>query len=222
MTSITITSNAADTGAFLVNVRGRLRGGRRALNAALAARLEADLHAHFRARNTEPNKMGAPKTNYWEDISAATATTSISASGAVVSIADVRYRIQLFGGTIKPTGGRKFLTIPLIAEARARRAADYEKSSGHKLFRLPGHMVLVERTDQGDRSTLFGEQGTIRRRDGTFTAVRVRAKSTIRSVYALKTQVTVPKDPRALPPQAALASALQQTADAFVTAASSR
>ncbi|MEI6655352.1 MAG: hypothetical protein WCP45_11330, partial [Verrucomicrobiota bacterium] len=135
MTSITITSNAADTGAFLVKVNGLLRGGRRALNAALAARLEADLHTHFRARNTEPNKMGASKTHYWQDISNATAVTSITASGAVVSIADVRFRIQLFGGTIKPTGGRKFLTIPLIAEARAHRVADYEKTTGRKLFR---------------------------------------------------------------------------------------
>ena len=215
MIRVNITTDAANTRAFLVRVEGQLQHPRD-LNDALGRRLVRELHQHFLDRNAEPNKMGAPKTNYWSGLIESTQLAEVSDTGAVVAIADVRFRIQLFGGTIKPTGGRKFLTIPLVNEARGLRVADYEKQSGRKVFRLRGRMVLMERSDQADQSLVGAGRGTIRTRGGDFREVNLRARSSLRAVFALKTSVTIHKDPRALPPQDALIAALNQTAAEYV------
>jgi hypothetical protein len=212
MIRITITSDAADTRAFMVRVEGDIKRPR-ALNDALGRRLARELQGHFRARNKEPNKLQAPKTNYWKQIADATAMIEATDTGAVVAIAETRFRIQLFGGTIKPTGGRKFLTIPLVKEARAKRVALYEKQTGRKLFRLPGTGVLVERTDKGaDRFLANNSTGVIRGRSG-FRKIGIGGGSKLRAVYALKRSVTFKEDPRALPPRAVLIAALSDTAD---------
>lgn len=212
MISISITADAGDTRAFLVRVEGELRNPK-ALNDALGRRLARELQGHFRARNREPNKMGAKKTNFWVDVADATAMTEATANGATVTIAESRYRIHLFGGTIKPTGGRKFLTIPLVKEARALRVREYENKTGKKLFRLPGTGVLVERTDKGaDRFLASNSTGVIRGKTG-FRKIGIGGGSLVRAVYALKTSVTIKKDPRALPPNPALIEALSDTAN---------
>lgn len=212
MISISITADAADARAFLVRIEGRIRNPKD-LNDALGRRLARELQDHFRQRNAEPNKMGAAKTNFWADVAEATGMTEATAAGATVSVAEPRFRIHFYGGTIRPTGGRKWLTIPLIAEARGKRVADYEAQSGNKLFRLPGTRVLVERTDQGDRSLVGRSTGTVRRRAGGFRQVGISGRSQIRLVYALAAKVTHKKDPRAVPTQAQLVQALGDEAD---------
>ena len=221
MISVRISTTAEETHTFFVQVTGSLRNPR-VLNDALGRRLVKELHKHFLARNSEPNKMAAPKTNYWAGLIEHTQLAEVSDSGAIVSIADVRYRIQLFGGTIKPTGGRKFLTIPLVAEARGKRVAEYEKQSGNKLFRLPGRFVLCERSDQGDRTTTQAIRGRIRSRSGDFRNISIRSKSTMRAVFALSSKVTIKRDPRALPPQALLLDALTETAGQYTARLTSR
>lgn len=210
MISIQITADAADARAFLVRVEGEIRNPK-SLNDALGRRLARELQGHFRTRNKEPNKMGAPKTNFWKDVADATAMTEATAEGATVTIAESRYRIHLFGGTIKPTGGRKFLTIPLVKEARARRVREYEKQTGRKLFRLPNSGVLVERTDKGaDRFLANNSTGVIRGKTG-FRKIGIGGGSKLRAVYALKPSVTFKPDPRALPDTAFLVNALLET-----------
>jgi hypothetical protein len=215
--SIRITADAADARAFLVRVEGEIRNPK-SLNDALGRRLEREIRQHFLNRNKEPNKMGAPKTNFWtrvrdgSQLYRKTELTSVTDTEAVVTIADTRFRIHLFGGTIKPTGGRKFLTIPLVKEARARRVMDYEKQTGRKLFRLPGTGVLVERTDKGaDRFLANNSTGVIRGKTG-FRKIGIGGGSKLRAVYALKTSVTIRKDPRALPPTPVLLDALNDAA----------
>jgi hypothetical protein len=215
MISISITADDKDVRAFLVNITGEIRNPK-SLNDALGKRLARELQGHFRARNSEPNKMAAAKTNFWSQIGEATAMTEATDAGATVTIAEQRFRIHLYGGVIRPTGGRKFLTIPLIKEARALRVREYERRSGNKLFRLPGTGVLVERTDQGDRSTIAKSQGVIRGKKG-FRKVTVRARSLVRAVYALKTSVTIKKDLRALPPTSTLVAALNEAAQGWIS-----
>lgn len=214
--NLTITTDLAETRTFLVQVTGELTN-RRGLNAALGATLAAELQDHFRARNAEPNKMGAPKTNFWDQVAEATALTDITEDGATVSVAEARYRIQLYGGTITPTGGRKFLTIPLIKEARGLRVSAYEQLTGKKLFRLPGTRVLVERSGSGDRSLVAGAKVGIRGKGGVYREVGIRGRSQIRAVYALKASVTILPDPRALPPAESLVTALLAEGDAWLT-----
>jgi hypothetical protein len=209
-----ITVSAADATNFLVTIQGKLTR-RHELNEVLGTRLAHELQAHFTARNKEPNKMEAPKTNFWQDVAEATKLEEVTDDQAVVAIAEQRFRIHLSGGVIKPTGGRKWLTIPLIKDARGRRVEDYEKKFGKKLFR-PGYArVLMERGDRGDR-TMIGGQGVTVRRGDSFQEIGMRERSRVRPVFALKKQVTIKRDPRALPPMASLAAALQEEANDYI------
>ena len=215
MITLSIVMDSQNADAFLVQLSGEIRRPK-AFNDALGRRLARELQGHFRARNKEPNTMGAPKTNFWKEIADATVMTQATAEGATVSIAESRFRIHLFGGVIRPTGGRKFLTIPLIKEARGLRAREYEKKSGHKLFRLPGSRVLVERDDSGDRSLMSGSTGTIRSRDGGYRKIGIGAQTKLRVVYALTPTAKIKRDPRALPPTKALVAALLETGNAWL------
>lgn len=215
MISLSITSNAAEVNSFLVKIEGEIKNPR-ALNAALGNRLADELQDHFRARNREPNKMAAVKTNFWSDVASATKVETITDHGVTVVVADVRVRVHVFGGTIVPTNGRKFLTIPLVKDARGMRVAEYESKSGHKLFRLPGTRVLAEKSASGDRSLVAISRGTIRGKGGVYRKVGVGARAQIRVVFALAERVTIKQDPRALPPTQAIIAALTETGNEFL------
>ena len=213
MITISITADAAATNAFLVRVEGELRRPK-SLNDRLGRRLEKELKAHFKARNAEPNKMGAQKTNFWAGVRTDTVLTDVSDAGATVTIgADSHFRIHLLGGTVKPIRG-KFVTIPLIKEARGISARTYERESGRKLFRIKGGRVLMERNESGDRSLISRQKPTMRTKSG-YKVFNLGPRMRVRSVYALATEATIKRDPRALPPQADLAAALQETANAW-------
>jgi phage antirepressor YoqD-like protein len=212
--TMSIVMDAKNADAFLIQLSGEIRRPK-AFNDALGRRLARELQGHFRTRNKEPNKLNAPKTNFWKQVADATVMTSATDQGAVVSIAEQRFRIHLFGGKILPTGGRKFLTIPLIKEAHGVRAREYEKKTGHKLFRLPGSRVLVERDGAGDRSLMSGSTGTIRGKDG-YRKINIGGQTRLRGVFALKESVTIKPDRRALPPTATLIAALMETGNAWL------
>lgn len=214
MMTVTVTADSAATGLFLVNLSGDLKRPR-ALNDALGRRLARELQGHFRSRNGEPNKLGGRKTNFWKQVADATSLSEVSDTGAVVSVAERRFAIQLYGGTIRPTGNRKALTIPKIPEAHGLRVSEYEARTGRKLFTLPGVAMLFERDPRG--AVTPSESVGIRRRNGTPGRIRVRAMSLIRPVYSLVRQAVIKPDPRALPDSAKLAAALQAEADAWVS-----
>ena len=188
---------------------------RAALHRVLGERLTDELKDHFMARNKQPNKMNAPKTGFWADVAAATGVTSADASGAVVSVAEERFRIQLFGGTIVPKKA-KALTIPLVKEARGMFVRDYERATGRKLFSLPGVNILFERAGaNADRST-FGDQRGRTRIKGRTKGIGIRARTPLRAVYALAKSATILRDPDAMPPTEKLAAALKEEAEDFI------
>lgn len=198
MIGLEITVDEKDTQRFLVNVKGAVRN-RKALNTTLGKALARTVKKHFRAKNKTPNRLGGRRTNFWSDIGESMAQVVADERRATVTIEDRRFAVHLFGGTIKPTGSRRFLTIPLVKEAHGLRTREYERQSGNKLFR-PGHAnVLIERSGQGDRSTIGATTAAVRGRGG-FRAINVPARTRTRAVYALKRSVNIPKDPSALPP----------------------
>ena len=215
MITVKITSDAAAAHTYLVEVTGSLKD-RRKLNAELGTRLADELQAHFLSRSGEPNKLGADSLGYWKKVADDTVLTSVTETGATVTIANAPFRPRLFGAVIKPTGGRKFLTIPLVKEAYGMRVQEYEQQSGHALFRLGHSRVLVERVAGGDR-TAGGPVTTRHRRANVvgegYSTISIREKSPIRAVFALCPSVTIHKDPRALPPEADLLAALVETGD---------
>src|SRR5688572_23363316 len=101
MISATVTMSPADARSVLVEISGPLEN-RRELNEVLAHRLADELRDHFRTKNAEPNKKGWSKTNFWSQVAAATAVGEITDESATVSVADQRYNIHLYGGTIRP------------------------------------------------------------------------------------------------------------------------
>jgi hypothetical protein len=212
MLSVSITSDAGNLSAFLVTVQGDLKNPR-GLNAALGTRLADELQEHFRNRNREPNRMAAPKTNFWSKLAAATKLEDVTDHGAVVAIEDVRFRIHLFGGTIRPTGGRKSLTLPLIPEARGMSAAQYERATGRKLFRVGA--ALMERADGAALPAIGARRVTIQR-NGRYRQINASAKGGVRGVFALKRSVRIEADPNALPPLPRLLSALQEEANDWI------
>lgn len=211
MIGIQISMDAADARKFLVTITGTITQ-RKDLNEALAIRLRRELKDHFTTKNRAPNKMGAPKTNFWTQVADATDIAEITETGAVVQVAEQRFNIQLFGGTILPVKA-KALTIPLIVEARGESVASYREKTGHRLFTIPGRDVLFEKTDQSGASE--SRVNLTRGRDRSF-GVKLAAQQGLRGVFALKRSVTIKADPTALPPEAVLLAALQEEAEDFM------
>ena len=215
MIAVSITQSPADSRSLLVAVEGPLKN-RSGLNKVLADRLADFLQEHFRKRNAEPNKRGWTKTNFWAQLGRATNVGKVTEDGATVVVADARYRIHLFGGTIKPTGGRKFLTIPLVPEARGLNPSSYEQKTGRELFRLGHARLLFEKRSRGGSSSLLGAETGRRFRNGTASEVPLKARQQLRPVYALARQATIKEDPKALPPMADIIAALVEESSDFL------
>lgn len=99
------------------SVQAKLANGQ-ALMANIGKGFEIALQRHFRALNKRPNKRGWRKTNFWSGIAKSTTFVSATNDTATVAIQEGRkFAAKVFGATIRPTGGRKFLAIPAI-EAR--------------------------------------------------------------------------------------------------------
>lgn len=210
MISIQVSVSAAEAKAFLVKIEGTITN-RRDLNEALAVRLRRELKEHFTLKNREPNKMGAPKSNFWNQVADATDIAEVTETGAVVAVAESRFNIQLFGGTILPKKA-KALTIPLIAEARGESVASYRLKTGRRLFSVPGRNVLFEKA--GEAATESRVNFT-RGRDRGF-GVKLAGRQGLRAVFALARKATIKADPTALPTSEALLTALQEEAEDFM------
>lgn len=211
MISVSVTTDAAKAQAFLVTVTGKITD-RRTFNEQLANRLTRELKTHFVAKNREPNKRGWKKSGFWSQVERSTAVAEVTQTGAAVSVADTRFNIHLFGGTIVPKLA-KALTIPLIEEAKGESAASYKLKTGHRLFTIPGRDVLFEKAGAGNASE--SRVGGTRGRDRSF-GVKLGARQPLRAVFALKASVTIDKDPDALPTTEILTAALQEEADLYL------
>ncbi len=209
-----MTSDAAGATAFLVRLEGNIRRPK-ALNDRLARALARRLQSHFSDREKEPNKLAGRKTGFWAGVRAGTKVGEVSAEGATVQVGvDTFFRIHLLGGKVKPVRGR-FLTIPLVPEARGMTTRTYEQETGRKLFRLKGARVLLERTATGDRSLIASHQPSMRTRGG-YKTFNLGPGMRVRAVYALATEATIKPDPRALPPGDELAAVLQEAGNAWM------
>lgn len=79
MIRVEVTADAEDATGFLVRVEGGL-ADRRALNNVLAQTLADELKDHFRALNKRPNKMGAEKTNFWNEVAESIGVPEVTAA----------------------------------------------------------------------------------------------------------------------------------------------
>lgn len=101
----------------------RERFGGRAANVAMAEFVAERIREHLRVKNQEPNKLNAPKTNFYAQARDAT-FTEVSETDAIIYIAKDGIRQRYFGGTINPVKA-KALTIPVHPAAHGRTAREF-------------------------------------------------------------------------------------------------
>lgn len=157
------------------------QGGIAARNAAVAYHDQFDQSGGWRGKHY----LGVSKnagSAFGSAVSDAWKLESHDAKGAVISNAAEHYAFKVTGGTITPKRG-KYLTIPLIPEARGVRVSSYEQNTGHRLFRSPSGKALMEKTGKG----------------------------TARSVYALLERVTMGPWAGAVPPDEVIVDAYTAT-----------
>lgn len=114
------------------------------------------------------NKFGKPPM-FWRKMRSAIREESDARNGIIVMERPVAQRY--FGGTIRPTGGRKYLTIPLVAAAYRRSARSFKdlrfvkfpsgkaflyRSKGKKGNRVREYLYALKKTvtQKGDKSVL--------------------------------------------------------------------
>lgn len=162
-----------------------------------AAEAAARYHSDFNrrggwSRGRGHSSFGDPITNAWQFLVA-------DRTGAVIYNDAPLYHHKVHGGTIRAKKA-KFLTIPLIPEARGLRAATYVQNTGKRLFTIPGRSALFERVERG----FAGGERVTRRTRGRHRGgevERIRRTGGIRAVYALRRSVTQAPWPGALPPR---------------------
>lgn len=174
----------------------------RPLMAALGKRLEIELRAHFAQRDAEPNKQGWPSRHFWaRQVRRFTALTEVTPRRAVVTIAAPEFAFKLTGGTLTPKRARS-LAIP--ANAEAYKAGSPREADVDQLDYIPinkGNLagLLVRRLQTILKKTRKGLTGKMVGGDVWYYCVR---------------RANIPRDPRALPDEAALDAALEAEASA--------
>lgn len=132
-TTVNITDKARPAIAAL---KGGLQGSR--INPGIGAAVKLLFQRHFLA--LPPNKMGFPSTHFWAGAARAT-NFQVLADGVLLSVNQQGVRQRLMGGVIRPVKG-KFLTIPANAEARGKRAREFDNLRVVKF--KSGRLALVE------------------------------------------------------------------------------
>lgn len=119
----------------------------------VAGRISAEQHR-------TANKLGAAPTGHLEDAYQAIDAVSDADSARLLIPSHSRLRAAFGGYTIKPTK-KKFLTIPIAAEAYGKRAGEFDD-----LFVMsrPGKALMLARRDKGDSQRGFMRARTYQNR----------------------------------------------------------
>ena len=117
------------------------QGGVAARNAAVKYHREFDQSGGWRGKRylgPGPNDG----SSFGADVARGWALESFTSGGAVIANDATYYKFKVTGGTITPKRA-KFLTIPLIQEAKGLYTSVYQQNTGKRLFRPTGKFVLL-------------------------------------------------------------------------------
>ena len=169
---------------------------------AVGVRAEGELRAWFLRRDQDsPNKHGWPRQHFWTRIARKTAfdPSKTTPDTATVVVSDPALAAKVNGATIRPTGAVSPATgKPTQNIAIPMQAAAY--GNWPRAGFIPKLFFL--RKTNGNGGFLVTAEGTGKSRQLTFW-------------YRLLPEVTVPKDPQALPPKDTFGDALVDTAIDF-------
>jgi len=169
---------------------GRTRAGAASGGALLRVLGRAGANSlirHFRDRNRTPNRLGGERTNFWSRVAESVNAPVISGSRIEIRVSHPAIAQKVYGGTIVPRKA-KALAIPVdrLAYGKSPRVMD-------GLFFVP--------------STSSGAVGILARRE---------SGGGIRPMYVLKRSVTQQPDPKALPADAEVTTAMREASADFI------
>jgi len=167
----------------------------------LGKRVEILLRKYFadygRTGNFKTRRRGWPTQHFWDRrIRNATAFTGATEHEATITIADPAFMTHFRGGTIRPKE-KGALAIPLQAAAYGKQPSD--KS-------IPGLFLL--RTRKGAYLVAYGDLFGKSRKGVN--------RATLHFYWKLMKSVTVPKDPKALPPDTDIEAALLKETEYYL------
>jgi hypothetical protein len=193
----------------------------RELNRVMAKAVINRLKDHFAERGMEGNKRGWPSRKTWQAIRGSTGLASATNEGATISMGHPAIRQKFFGsevlGPIRPKDGKR-LALPATAQAYMAGWPRHGNTPTLKCMLAFNSgiqrwmLALVNAEDQA------GMKQVKDRRKGHQGETRwVRdPKSPAGVWYWLARQVTVPRDPRALPSDDVLMSHATAAAQVFL------
>lgn len=195
--TITITDNATErVQALFANpavARRRMQ--------AIGKRVEVDLRKHFDRKNSEGNRRGWVRSNFWSRVvKRGTSFTGATENEATVTIASREFVHKLRGGTVRAKSG-KMLAIPLRSQAKAAGSPKEWSTPGD------GQLTFI-RTKKG--AFLFRNRGF--RGRGGIKGQRLEAW------YKLVASVRHMADPTALPEEGVLSAAVADQAEKEIAA----
>lgn len=113
-----------------------------ALNRAAAEGVKVPIQENFRRlAGSNKNRFGAP-SSFWGRMNAGTVSGANATQGWVRMPREVAARY--FGTTIRPTGGRKYLSVPARTEAYGKSPREFKDL--HPIPFASGSMALVQNT----------------------------------------------------------------------------
>lgn len=107
---------------------------------------------YWKLEQERPNALGGKRTNFWAQCARSTHFTLLP-DGVTVHVSQVGAAQRYYGGTIRPKGGKKYLTIPARAEAHGMRAREFTNlhfaitEAGPAL--VAGYASQIRRTKKG-------------------------------------------------------------------------
>lgn len=163
----------------------------------------------FRKNQTNPNKLGGRRTNFWSGVAKSTSYTS-QVGRATVIIDKIGFAQRLHGGFIKAKN-KKYLTIPAVPEAYGRRAREFsDLRFGFTEGKYGGLVPALVRASRSRVS--FGR----RKRDGSRTVKQGGLDGGGEAMYWLVKRVFQQADPSSLPPAQEITDAAMRGATEYL------
>lgn len=168
---------------------------------ALGKRVEVELRNHFDRKNSEGNKRGWVRSNFWSRVvKRSTSFTGATETEATATVASREFVHKLKGGTVRAKSGR-MLPLPLRSQAKAAGSPKEWSTPGD------GQLVFIK-TRKG--AFLFRNRGF--RGTGSIKGQRLELW------YKLVASVRHLADPTALPADGVLDAAVADQAEKEIAA----
>jgi hypothetical protein len=167
---------------------------------------------NFLKKERSGNSRGWPSQHFYAR--AAQATNWQEGFGFVtISVNQIGVRQRLLGGPIKPTGGRKYLTIPAVPEAYGKRASEFNNLEfGFAADpENPGTVApaLVERKATNIK---IGKQ----KKDGSRSIAPTSSSTGLTAIFWLLAVANQKPDPSVMPSDEEFQTAMDESVDVLL------